>query len=68
MAGGYKALELAAGAADAQGSSLAAGAIVAAICAYACIHAFLLLVDRIGFAPFVAYRLVLGGVLFWLFI
>ena len=68
IAGGYKALELAAGAADAQWSSLAAGAIVAAICAYACIHAFLLLVDRIGFAPFVAYRLVLGGVLFWLFI
>ena len=68
MAGGYKTLELAAGAADTQWSSLAAGAIVTAVCAYACIHAFLRLVDRIGFAPFVAYRLVLGGVLFWLFI
>ena len=68
MAGGYKTLELAAGATDAQWPSLAAGAIVTAICAYACIHAFLRLVDRIGFAPFVAYRLVLGGVLFWIFI
>ena len=68
MAGGYKTLELAAGVTDAQWPSLAAGAIVTAICAYACIHAFLRLVDRIGFAPFVAYRLVLGGVLFWIFI
>ena len=68
MAGGYKALQLAAGATDAQWSALAAGAVVAAVCAYACIHAFLRFVDRIGFAPFVAYRLVLGGVLLWIFI
>ena len=68
MAGGYKTLRLAAGAADVQWSALAAGAMVAAICAYACIHVFLRLVERIGFAPFVIYRLVLGGVLFWAFI
>ncbi len=68
MTGGYKTLQLAAGAADAQWSALAAGAIFAAVCAYACIHAFLRLVDRIGFAPFVAYRLALGGVLLWLFV
>ena len=68
MAGGYKTLQLAAGAADVQWSALAAGALVTAACAYACIHVFLRLVDRIGFAPFVAYRLVLGGVLFWIFI
>ena len=68
IAGGYKTLQLAAGVADAQWPALAAGALAAAVCAYACIHAFLRLVDRIGFAPFVAYRLVLGGVLLWLFV
>ena len=68
MAGGYETLKLAAGAADAQWSMLAAGALVAAVCAYACIHGFLRLVDRIGFLPFVAYRVVLGAALLWIFI
>ena len=68
MAGSYETLQLAAGASDARWSALVPGALVTAACAYACIHAFLRLVDRIGFAPFVAYRLVLGGVLLWLFI
>ena len=67
MAGGYKALQLAAGVTDASWSVLVPGALVAAICAYACIHAFLRLIATIGFAPFVAYRLVLGTVLLWLF-
>ena len=68
MAGGYKTLQLAAGAWNADWFALVAGTLVAALCAYACIHAFLRLVARIGFAPFVAYRLVLGAVLLWLFI
>ena len=68
MAGGYKALQLAAGAADARWAPLVAGAAIAAVCAYACIHAFLRLIDRIGFAPFFAYRLALGAVLLWLFL
>lgn len=68
MAGGYKTLQLAAGASDAQWYALVLGALVAAVCAYACIHVFLNLIARIGFAPFVAYRLVLGGVLLWLFV
>ena len=67
LAGGYKTLQLAAGASDANWSALVVGALVAAVCAYACIHAFLRLVSRIGFAPFVAYRLILGTVLLWLF-
>ena len=67
MAGGYKTLQLAAGAWNADWSALVAGTLVAALCAYACIHAFLRLVARIGFAPFVAYRLVLGAVLLWHF-
>ena len=68
MAGGYETLKLATGAAPAQWSAMALGALVAAVCAYACIHAFLRLIDRIGFAPFVAYRLVLGAVLLWIFV
>ncbi len=67
MAGGYKTFQLAAGPSPAEWSSLVLGALVAAACAYACIHAFLRLVARIGFAPFVAYRLVLGTVLLWVF-
>ena len=67
LAGGYKTLQLLGGAPDARWFELMAGAMVSAVCAYACIHAFLRLVERIGFAPFVAYRLVLGTVLLWLF-
>ena len=68
LAGGYKTVQLVAGASDAPWSALAVGAIVTAVCAYVCIHVFLRLLDRIGFAPFVAYRLVLGAVLLWFFI
>ena len=68
MAGGYKTLQLAAGASIADWFALVMGALVAAVCTYACIHAFLRVVARIGFAPFVAYRLVLGAVLLWLFV
>ena len=44
------------------------GALISAVSAYACIHYFLKLLDRIGMMPFVAYRLVLGVVLLGLFI
>jgi len=42
------------------------GASVAFISAYACIHWFLIFLDKIGFTPFVVYRLCLGLVLFTL--
>ena len=41
------------------------GAGFAAISAYLCIHWFLKLLDKIGFMPFVAYRVLSGGLLFW---
>jgi undecaprenyl-diphosphatase len=44
------------------------GATVSAVSAYLCIHYFLKLLDRIGMMPFVAYRLVLGVVLFAMFL
>ena len=31
------------------------------------IHIFLGVLERIGMMPFVVYRLLLGGVLFWLY-
>ena len=34
-----------------------------AVSAWACMRFFLALVDRVGFTPFVIYRLVLGGAL-----
>jgi|TARA_B100000315_G_scaffold258836_1_gene312387 undecaprenyl-diphosphatase len=36
---------------------------LAAVVAYNCIHFFLQLIERVGFLPFVIYRLVLGGLL-----
>ena len=39
------------------------GTIVAFVSAYACIHWFLLLLNRIGMTPFVIYRLFLGVIL-----
>lgn len=44
-----------------------AGAAVAAISAFLCIHYFLKLISRIGMLPFVVYRLCLGAVLFLIY-
>ncbi len=44
-----------------------AGALIAGLSAYACIRAFIALIDRTGMLPYVIYRLLLGIVLlaFW---
>jgi undecaprenyl-diphosphatase len=44
------------------------GAILSAISAYLCIHFFLKLLERMGMAPFAIYRLLLGGVLLYVFL
>lgn len=49
------------------GAYLVIGAGLAAVSAAACIHLFLLLLDRVGMLPFVIYRLLLGGVLLLMF-
>jgi len=43
---------------------LAYAVLVSGVVAYICIHYFLALIDRIGFMPFVIYRLALGVLLF----
>ncbi len=45
--------------------AIASGTILSGISAWLCIHYFLALVQRIGMAPFVVYRLLLGLVLLW---
>ena len=44
------------------------GMVLAGVVAFACIHYFLQAINRIGFLPFVVYRLVLGIVLFMFFV
>lgn len=43
------------------------GTTLSAISAYLCIHYFIKLLDSVGMMPFIAYRLVLGVILFLLF-
>ena len=47
---------------------LVAAALISAIAAYACIAVFLRLLNAVGLMPFVYYRLVLGAVLFGLWL
>jgi undecaprenyl-diphosphatase len=45
-----------------------AGLVVSAISAYVCIRIFLSTIEQIGMLPFMLYRLLLAGLLFWIFI
>ena len=49
-------------------SELFYGMLVSGIVAYLCIYGFLKVINRVGFLPFVIYRLILGSVLFLFFI
>lgn len=46
-------------------SLIGLGVAVSGLAALSCIHVFLILLDRIGFKPFVYYRLALGFFLVW---
>jgi undecaprenyl-diphosphatase len=46
-------------------TAVTVGTLVSALCAFACIHLFLRLVERVGMLPFVLYRLALGAGLLW---
>lgn len=47
---------------------LIGGAVLSAISAYLCIHFFLKLLARVGMAPYAIYRVLLGLVLFYVFL
>ena len=44
------------------------GVALSGLSAFLCIHYFLAFINRIGMQPFVVYRLLLGGLLLWLFL
>lgn len=68
LAGGYLTLQLFQSADPVDWAALLIGVALSAISAYLCIHFFLKLLDRIGMLPFVIYRIVLGIILFLIFI
>ena len=67
-AGVLKVWELVAGDATVDWLFLGLGALVSGLAAYLCIATFLRLLDKVGFMPFVYYRVVLAAVLYlmWL--
>ena len=67
LAGSYESLKLVEETAPVAWHALLLGTAVSAISAFLCIHYFLRLIERVGMMPFVIYRLVLGGVLLWLY-
>ena len=64
LAGGVETLDYLKVASTDDARDLLMGAMISALSAYACIHYFLKLLERIGMMPFVIYRLVLGFALF----
>ena len=60
MAGSYLTLKLVLSAEGVDWFAMALGGSLAFVCAYACIHYFLILLDKLGMMPFVIYRLLLG--------
>lgn len=67
-AGALKTGELLASPAQAPWPSLLLGVVVSGLAAYACIHWFLRLVERIGMLPFVVYRILLAVVLLLIYV
>ncbi|MEM7207813.1 MAG: undecaprenyl-diphosphate phosphatase [Pseudomonadota bacterium] len=47
--------------------ALAMGTLISGVCAFLCIHYFLIWIQRMGMLPFVIYRLLLGLFLFYIF-
>jgi len=68
MAGVYETGKLIEQAAPVDWRALIIGIVVSGVSAWLCIRVFLGLIERIGMWPFVVYRLLLGAVLFLLFL
>ncbi|MBK1649487.1 undecaprenyl-diphosphate phosphatase [Rhabdochromatium marinum] len=66
LAGALETRDLLASPAPVDWLTLCSGALISALVAYATIHFFLHLIERISMQPFVLYRLLLGGVILWL--
>lgn len=68
LASGLKGLELLGSTAAVDWAAMLVGTLVSAVSAYVCIALFLGTITRLGFLPWVVYRLVLGGVLLVVFV
>lgn len=66
--GSYKSLQLMQGGHEVNWNEIFAGVFLSGLIAYACIHIFLQLLERVGMMPFVIYRFVLGVVLLVIFL
>jgi undecaprenyl-diphosphatase len=66
LPGGLKSYELISSDASVDWTFIGVGALVSGIAALACIHYFLILLEKVGFKPFIFYRLALGIVLIWM--
>lgn len=65
MAGSYLTLKLFLSTEAVDWFAMGLGSLIAFISAYACIHYFLILLEKLGMMPFVIYRLILGVGLLW---
>jgi undecaprenyl-diphosphatase len=63
MAGGYELLKLLSSGEPADWPAMALGLVVSAITGYACIHALLKVIERIGLLPFTLYRLLIAAII-----
>lgn len=65
MAGSYLTVKLITSADAVDWQAIGLGSILAFFSAYACIHVFLIVLNKMGMMPFVIYRLLLGAGLLW---
>ena len=65
MAGSYLTLKLILSTEAVDWQAIGLGSLLAFVSAYACIHYFLILLNKVGMMPFVLYRLILGAGLLW---
>lgn len=68
LAGGLETIEYMQVASTQDINYLLMGAMISAVSAFACIHYFLRLIEKVSMLPFVVYRLILGTVLFVIFL
>ena len=66
LPGGLKSYELVSSGDPVDWGLIGLGALVSGVAALTCIHFFLILLDKVGFKPFIYYRLALGAVLIFM--
>ena len=68
LSGGVESYKLATSELPVDWNMIILGTLVSGVAALACIHVFLILLDKIGFKPFIFYRLALGAILVFMMI